>query len=72
VPLDQAGHFALVPNAGEVFTGAQVMDALGRMVLTYHWSAGPQDIIDLSADAPGVYLVSITDGRSSWTVRVVR
>lgn len=72
VPIDQEGRFALVPNAGERFTGAAVLDALGRTVRTLSLNPGARSVIDLANDAPGVYLVSITDGRHAWTVRVVR
>jgi photosystem II stability/assembly factor-like uncharacterized protein len=72
VPIDQEGRFALVPNADERFTGAEVMDALGRNVRSLTLNPGARSVIDLSGNAPGVYLVSITNGRHAWTVRVVR
>jgi hypothetical protein len=72
VPLDLDGHFALVPGDGMAYTGMRVLDAVGRTVLGRQWHAGQREEIDLSANAPGVYLVEITNGRRTWTVRVVR
>ena len=72
VPLDQEGRYALVPNEGSPYIRAEVMDALGRMVRNIALKPGTRPVIDLSGDSPGVSLVSITDGRHAWTVRVVR
>lgn len=72
VPLDQEGRFALVPGATRPYTGARVLDALGRGLRNYHWGENPPAVIDLSGNAPGIYFVEITDGQQAWTIRVVR
>ena len=72
VPLDQEGRFALVPGSAMPYTGARVLDALGRTVWHYQWGLAPPPVVDLHANAPGLYLVELTDGRRSWALRVVR
>lgn len=72
VPLDQEGRFALVPGSAATYTGARVLDALGREIRRYPWNTNTPKVIDLSANAPGIYLVELNDGPKSWTLRVVR
>ena len=72
VPLDQQGRFAWAPDGTRAFNVVGVLDALGRALQHVRMSTGGPGVLDLSANAPGVYLVQVTDGHQTWTLRVVR
>ena len=51
-----------------------LLDASGRRVLSTNWSGQTtgQRTLDLTALAPGLYTVRLTDGQGQWRLPVVR
>ena len=72
VPLDNLGRFTVqgADGTGRI-TGVRIMDASGRTISERAWS-GTHQVVDLSANAAGTYLVMILTDAGTWVRRVVR
>jgi hypothetical protein len=60
-------------NLPDIFTGEiNVVDMVGNIVATQKIEASASALIDLSAVAPGMYFIKISDGKQTFTKKVVK